>query len=436
MRCPRCGANVHDEIIFCPECGTRIRGQTSATDTPPLMVLQGRYELRRRLGAGGMGSVYLATDRRLSTALWAVKEMSDAAITSPIDRQQAQMAFRQEAELLVKLNHPALPRVTDHFEENGRHYLVMEFVPGENLRDYVNRVGLPRPLHEVLRWTTQICGVLAYLHAQQPPIIFRDLKPTNVMITPEGTIKLVDFGIARLFKPGKERDTQAFGTPGYSAPEQYGRGQTDARSDIYSLGVLMHHLLTGHDPSTTPFRLPPVNQLNPSVPPYIAAAIARATDNEPSRRFASVIELQQALLGSGQLVNVQPQAQPNLAAAIAARDGTANPGPVVVQASTGMATAGLWIGIISDILMVIAIALTSLTAADPESAMAGLGAIIAVGALMFAFIGGLLSIIALVSPNTAQTRHGRRDAAIGFAANSGAFLLCCILSFVIAQIGS
>jgi serine/threonine-protein kinase len=274
------------------------------------------------------------------------------------------------------------------------------------------------------------------LHAQQPPIIFRDLKPTNVMITPEGTIKLVDFGIARLFKPGKERDTQAFGTPGYSAPEQYGRGQTDARSDIYSLGVLMHHLLTGHDPSTTPFRLPPVNQLNPSVPPYIAAAIARATDNEPSRRFASVIELQQALLGSGQLVNVQPQAQPNLAAAIAARDGTANPGPVVVQASTGMATAGLWIGIISDILMVIAIALTSLTAADPESAMAGLCAIIAVGALMFAFIGGLLSIIALVSPNTAQTRHGRRDAAIGFAANSGAFLLCCILSFVIAQIGS
>ncbi|MDW8405242.1 serine/threonine-protein kinase [Chloroflexus sp.] len=434
MKCPQCGVTLANDVLFCPECGTRIRSSDQpVTAAPPLQVLQGRYELRRRLGAGGMGSVYLATDRRLATAQWAVKEMSDTAITSPLERQQAQEAFRQEAELLAKLSHPYLPRVTDHFEENGRNYLVMEFVPGENLRDYVNRVGLPRPLHEVLRWTAQICEVLAYLHSQQPPIIFRDLKPTNVMITPDGTIKLVDFGIARLFKPGKERDTQAFGTPGYSAPEQYGRGQTDPRSDIYSLGVLMHHLLTGHDPSTTPFRLPPVNQLNPSVPPYIAAAIARATDNDPAKRFASVIELQQALFGSGNLVNRQAANQTPTAQA--ARVDAVGTSPVVVMASTGMATAGRWIGIISTVLMIIAIGLTGLEPiANGDDVLAGLGILIAMGAALFALIGGVLSLIALVSPNTAQTLHGRRDAAIGFATSAGAYLLCCVLGALISQV--
>lgn len=433
MNCPQCGATIHNDVLFCPECGARIRSSGQpASATPPLQVLQGRYELRRRLGAGGMGSVYLATDRRLTTAQWAVKEMSDVSITSPLERQQAQEAFRQEAELLAKLNHPYLPRVTDHFEENGRNYLVMEFVPGENLRDYANRVGLPRPLHEVLRWTAQICEVLAYLHAQQPPIIFRDLKPTNVMITPDGTIKLVDFGIARLFKPGKERDTQAFGTPGYSAPEQYGRGQTDPRSDIYSLGVLIHHLLTGHDPSTTPFRLPPVNQLNPSVPPYIAAAIARATDNDPAKRFASVIELQQALFGSSNLVNRQASPPP---VAQAARVEAMAAAPAVRMASTGLATAGLWIGIISAVLMVIALGMVGLDPVfDSDDILAGLGFLLAMAAALFAFISGILSLIALVSPNTAQTVHGRRDAAIGFAASAGAYLLCCVLGFVIAQL--
>lgn len=434
MNCPQCGATIHNDVLFCPECGARIRSSGQPVSaTPPLQVLQGRYELRRRLGSGGMGAVYLATDRRLTTAQWAVKEMSDTSITSPLERQQAQEAFRQEAELLARLNHPYLPRVTDHFEENGRNYLVMEFVPGENLRDYANRVGLPRPLHEVLRWTAQICEVLAYLHAQQPPIIFRDLKPTNVMITPDGTIKLVDFGIARLFKPGKERDTQAFGTPGYSAPEQYGRGQTDPRSDVYSLGVLIHHLLTGHDPSTTPFRLPPVNQLNPSVPPYIAAAIARATDNDPAKRFASVIELQQALFGSSNLVNRQASPPP---VAQAARVEAMAAASAVRMASTGMATASLWIGIISAVLMVIALGMVGLDPIfDSDDILAGLGFLLAMGAALFAFISGILSLIALVSPNTAQTVHGRRDAAIGFATSAGAYLLCCVLGLVIAQLG-
>ncbi|MEF3275740.1 MAG: protein kinase [Chloroflexus sp.] len=433
MKCFQCGATINQEAIFCPECGTRIRGsEQPITVIPPLQVLQDRYELRQRLGSGGMGSVYLATDRRLTTVQWAVKEMSDAAITSPIERQQAREAFRQEAELLARLSHPYLPRVTDHFEENGRSYLVMELVPGENLRDYVNRVGLPRPVHEVLRWTAQICEVLAYLHAQQPPIIFRDLKPTNVMITPNGTIKLVDFGIARLFKPGKERDTQAFGTPGYSAPEQYGRGQTDPRSDIYSLGVLMHHLLTGHDPSTTPFRLPPVNQLNPSVPPYIVAVIARATDNDPNRRFASVVELQQALFGSSNLVSRVPTPE------LAARSNPVETVPTMpAAASTGLATASRWIGIISSGLMVLAIALISVDLMNDQvdGVWFGVGALLVLSTLLFAFISGVLSIMALVNRNTGQTRHGRRDAAIGFAASTGTYLLCCVLGLILSAYG-
>ncbi|ACL23678.1 protein kinase domain-containing protein [Chloroflexus aggregans] len=435
MKCPQCGASFNKDVIFCPECGKRIR----STDQPvaasaPLAVLQGRYELRHRLGAGGMGSVYLATDRRLGTVQWAVKEMSDALITSPLDRQLAQEAFRQEAELLAKLNHPYLPRVTDHFEENGRHYLVMEFVPGENLRDYTNRVGLPRPLHEVLRWTAQICEVLAYLHAQQPPIIFRDLKPTNVMITPEGTIKLVDFGIARLFKPGKERDTQVFGTLGYSAPEQYGRGQTDSRSDIYSLGVLMHHLLTGHDPSTTPFRLPPANQLNPTIPTYIVNVITRATESDPSRRFATVIELQQALFGnSGQLVN--PQMMPQ-SVHQAARSNAIAVEPIVVHASTGMASATRWIGIIGVVMMIIATGLVGINLVynNDAAVLAGIGILIALGAILFALIGGILSVIALVSPKTAKTEYGRRDAVTGFATSFVAFLLCCVIAALIVQL--
>ncbi len=430
MKCPQCGTALHNEVVFCPECGARIRDTVlSAAPSEPLQVLQGRYELRRRLGAGGMGSVYMATDRRLATAQWAVKEMSDASITSPFERQQAQEAFRQEAELLARLNHPYLPRVTDHFEEHGRHYLVMELVPGENLRDYVNRVGLPRPLHETLRWTAQICEVLAYLHAQQPPIIFRDLKPTNVMITPEGTIKLVDFGIARLFKPGKERDTQALGTPGFSAPEQYGRGQTDPRSDIYSLGVLMHHLLTGHDPSATPFRLPPVNQLNPAIPSHVAAVIARATHTDPAQRFQSVIELQQALFGSGHLVSRQPGGD---GFQQAARSATAT---VVVQ-STGMATAARWIGIIGVVLMLLALGLTGLDLAvfQTDGVLGGMGVLIALASLLFVALGGVFGVIALVSPNTGQTLRGRRDAAIGAAASGLALLLCCVLGAIIASV--
>ena len=213
---------------------------------------------------------------------WAVKEMSDAAIVDPIEKARAVAGFQQEAQLLAQLAHPNIPKVTDYFTENNKHYIVMEFVPGETLEDRLVRLQAPCSEQEVRQWSAQLCDVLAYLHSQNPAIIFRDLKPGNIMLTPQGQIKLIDFGIARLFKPGKSSDTQVVGTPGFASPEQYGRGQTDGRSDVYSLGVVLHHLLTLHDPTTTPFALPPARQLRPTVSPQMEQILVRATQSNVS----------------------------------------------------------------------------------------------------------------------------------------------------------
>jgi serine/threonine-protein kinase len=396
---------------------------------PALRVLQDRYELTRQLGQGGMGSVYLASDRRLSTVRWAVKEMSDAAITSPLDRQQASDAFKQEAELLASLSHPNLPRVTDHFQEGGKNYLVMELVPGETLLAYGQRLGLPRPLPEVLGWASQLCEVLGYLHGQRPPVIFRDLKPANVMITPEGRLKLIDFGIARLFKPGQSRDTQAFGTMGYSAPEQYGRGQTDARSDVYSLGVLLHQLLTGYDPAATPFRLPPANQVNPAVPAQVAAVIAQATGNDPEQRFAGVAELHAALTGAGNLV--QRAAPPSTAPALSQAAGTvsAYAAPQPQAPSTPLARTAFWMGLASAAVMILATVMVGIGAATQGkgSDLASFGAVLSLLPFLGGPAGAIVGVVALTRQQTRATPQGRRDAAVGVAAGSLALLLCCVL---------
>jgi serine/threonine-protein kinase len=219
----------------------------------PNFELQGRYIILDKLGQGGMGAVYQATDKRIGGKVWAIKEMSDAAIAAPYEKARAIAAFEQEAQLLARLDHTNIPKVTDFFTENQKHYIVMEFVPGETLEERVERQVVPCHEQEVREWAGQLCDVLSYLHSLTPPIIFRDLKPANIMLTPHGELKLIDFGIARLFRPGKVKDTQVIGTPGYAPPEQHGHGQTDARSDVYSLGVVLHHLVTLHDPAATPF---------------------------------------------------------------------------------------------------------------------------------------------------------------------------------------
>ena len=257
-------------------------------------LLQGRYEIRGPLGQGGMGRVYLAADTRLGNMSVAVKEM-DASQVAPADRQWTIDAFRHEAQILARLNHVGIARVMDYFSQGDYSYLVMEYVPGETLEDALAQAPRGFTEGQALVWTGQLAVVLDYLHHQNPPVIFRDLKPGNVMVQPDGTLKLIDFGIARLFKPGQTRDTVPLGTAGYAAPEHYGRAQTDARSDVYTLGVVAHQLLTGYDPTQTPMRLPPVRQLRPDVSPQTEAAVAQALQMNPDLRFGSAPALARAL---------------------------------------------------------------------------------------------------------------------------------------------
>ncbi len=207
-----------------------------------------------------MGAVYKAADIELGNRLVAVKEMSLRGLNVR-EESEAVRDFKREALMLASLQHPHLPRIYDHFQEIGHWYLVMDFIAGETLEDYLQRKpGHKLPFDEVVDYGIQLCTVLDYLHTRQQPIIFRDLKPANIMRGAEGHLYLIDFGIARHFKPGQAKDTVAFGSPGYAAPEQYGQTQTTPRSDIYNLGAILHQMLTGRDPAQTPFfftSLPP-----------------------------------------------------------------------------------------------------------------------------------------------------------------------------------
>lgn len=257
-------------------------------------LLQGRYVIGGQVGQGGMGVVYRATDNRLGHLPVAVKEM-DASQVAPADRQWTIDAFRQEAQMLARLNHPGIARVMDYFSQGDYSYLVMEFVEGETLEAALKRAPRGFDQGQALAWAGQLAVVLDYLHHQNPPIIFRDLKPGNIMVEPNGTLKLIDFGIARLFKPGQAHDTLRLGTPGYAAPEQYGHGQTDARTDVYTLGIVVHQLLTGHDPALTPMHLPPLRQLRPDLPAQTEAAVAQAVQPNPGLRYASTMAFARAL---------------------------------------------------------------------------------------------------------------------------------------------
>ena len=254
-------------------------------------VLNGRYPILGILGEGGMGAVYKASDMN-TTRIWAIKEMTEQFATEE-ERQEAIAGFGQEARLLSNLEHPNLPRINDFFTDNGHHYLVMDLVQGETWEKKLMRDK--QSVADILDIVYQITDVLRYLHTQPQPIIFRDLKPANVMITPEGVAKLIDFGIARVFQAGKANDTRALGTPGYAAPEQYGSGQSDARTDIYALGVMMHQAFSGIDPSVDPFRFEPLTELLPDFPQSIEDIVTRATALKREERFSCVAEMQEAL---------------------------------------------------------------------------------------------------------------------------------------------
>src|SRR5438045_5310926 len=258
--CDTCGAANRAQAAFCSACGrplhTAARGTISRTLTGLLVqqhMLKQRYRILGQIGKGGFGAVYKVADTRFGNRLLAIKEMSQSSLTSR-ELTEAIEAFKREAFLLAGLTHPNLPRIYEQFNDAGRWYLVMDYIEGETLEAYLAKMGSKLPVEKVLNIGIQLCSVLDYLHTRQPSIIFRDLKPANVMLTTGDHIFLIDFGIARHFKPGQAKDTSALGSSGYAAPEQYGKMQTTPRADIYSLGATLHQLLTGNDPADAPFQ--------------------------------------------------------------------------------------------------------------------------------------------------------------------------------------
>ncbi|MGB9777550.1 MAG: protein kinase domain-containing protein, partial [Anaerolineae bacterium] len=312
----------------------------------------------RPIGGGGMGQVYLAEDLRLPGRRCAVKELS-SALLSPQDRSWALPAFQREAHLLASLSHPNLAAVTDFFQEGENWYLVMEFVDGETLAQRLERSpGHRLPLHEALAITRQLCDVLEYLHNRTPPVIFRDLKPSNIMLTREGAVKLIDFGIARFFKPGQRQDTINLGTPGYAAPEQYGGlGQSDPRTDIYSLGVLLHQMVTGYDPTTSsalPFSLPPPRALMPGIPPEVERVILQATQLQPDARYPNVRALRADLLPPTQVIPVQPLPGVSAGASPAVTAGArAVPQGIRLGLAVGLLAVGICAGIVVGTMLLL-----------------------------------------------------------------------------------
>lgn len=271
-------------------------GQTGRLS--PQSLLQQRYLILGQIGRGGMGAVYKAEDTRFSRRYVAIKEMSQGHLDT-VELEMAIARFQQEADMLASLVHPNLPRITDRFSDQERSYLVMDFIEGKTLLQLIKEAPKHQlPVAQALHYARQLCDVLIYLHEHNPPIIFRDLKPANVMISPRGQVFLIDFGIARSFKEGKSQDTFFLGSPGYAPPEQHGYAQTNPRSDLYGLGATLHYCLTGRDPyyAQDRFSFPPARQLNPQVPPELDQLIEHLVAQNEWERPTSAREVQQALV--------------------------------------------------------------------------------------------------------------------------------------------
>lgn len=278
------------------EGGTEFRhdwmGQVRERETEMMMshrLLKRRYRILTRIGEGGMGVVHKAEDQLCKNRLVAVKEMNPSGLPP-----EAVEAFEQEASVLAHLSHPRLPGMHDYFCEAGCRYLVMDLIEGENLEQYLESVpGGRLPLKEALTIGIKLCDILQYLHSHQPPVVFRDLKPANIMRTPEGKIFLIDFGLAGFFDPQQERDTLAYGSIGYAAPEQYG-GLTTPQSDVYSLGAALHQLLSGRDPATNTPNLFTFSPLS-NVPTELKRLVEQMLEMHAPDRPASMMAVKQAL---------------------------------------------------------------------------------------------------------------------------------------------
>ena len=265
-----------------------------------------------------MGAVYKAEDTRFHNRLVAVKEMSQSNLSQQ-KLTEAADAFQREMHMLATLEHQNLPTMQDYFTDAGRWYLVMDFITGETLQDYASKKGGKLPPQEVLGIGLQLCTVLDYLHTRQPPIIFRDLKPGNVMRTCDGHLYLIDFGIARHFKPGQTSDTIPLGSPGYAAPEQYARmqAQTTPRTDMYGLGAILHQVITGDDPSQTPFKFAPLGSRVRGIPTGLETLVMQMVEMDADKRPASIAAVKrelQAIASPGVSKQTQPITPPKPAA--------------------------------------------------------------------------------------------------------------------------
>jgi serine/threonine protein kinase len=293
-------------------------------------LLDQRYRIEKVLGEGGMGRVYLGHDTRLSDRPVAIKEMH---VGDGLQERKAVEDFNRERDILARLSHPGIPGIIDYIALEGRHYLVMEFIAGGDLQARLDKLGPKGRMAEsvVLPWARQILDVLAFLHAQNPPIIYRDLKPANIMIDESGRAMLIDFGIARFLPPGG-RGTQ-IGSVGYAPPEQY-LGKLEPRSDLYALAATMHHLLTGRDPQMEPpFSFPPVRQLAPEVSVQTEQVIMQALDKDIAKRPASAQAMLAALPDPRSGVEVARRSAPLLALTNTSPASSTPPGQTSTQRS-------------------------------------------------------------------------------------------------------
>ncbi len=277
----------------------------------PGETLRGRYRIREHIGQGGAGNIYLAEDLRLQGRLCAIKEVEhDPRLPAHILTEAREQFFR-EASVLARLDHPNLPKVSDFFTTETCQYLVMDYVPGENLRDLIHQARRGNTFIEettVINWARQLCNALSYLHTQHPPILHRDIKPSNIKLTPSGLIKLVDFGLVKVMAPEDTTITiiQGQGTFNYTPLEQYGdsNAHTDARADVYALGATLYHLLSNTPPPPAqerflhPESLQPLRRLNPRVSPRVEKAIQWALSLHPEDRPPTVADFCETLAGS------------------------------------------------------------------------------------------------------------------------------------------
>jgi eukaryotic-like serine/threonine-protein kinase len=320
--CTNCGAANQPQAAFCFACGQAL--QAVVADTTPLSsaassslapshLLKERYRIMAQIGKGGMGIVYKAEDTLFDDHLVAVKELSQSGLNVQ-EMVEATNAFKREAHLLAGLNHPNLPKIHDYFADAGRWYLVMDYIEGETLETYLTKANSGYlPVQEALDIGIQLCTVLDYLHTHQPPIIFRDLKPGNVIRTPDGRLYLIDFGIARHFNPGQAKDTMALGSLGYAAPEQYGKAQTTPRSDIFSLGAVLYQLLSGADPALAFVTYAPIDLHGQPIPAVLETLLMQMLEKDASKRPASMAAVKQELQ--------------RIAARVPAKQGISRPGP-------------------------------------------------------------------------------------------------------------